>query len=158
MYAVVYIAIPQVIKGNCIDCICIQMYCETWKCICFWGAHSLRSLAHIHVHFFSVGTFGGLAPPPPHTKKLATLLRRGNGWGTQARHNTPSDSVRRSNCVFAGDWIFFSVSIYLVGCLPPPPPQKKKLATPLPKYSYRVSATTYTVYHLNIDEILKSFP
>ena len=40
--------------------------------------HSLASLAHaykLHVYmiFFYVGTFGGL-PPPPHTKKLATLL------------------------------------------------------------------------------------
>ena len=38
---------------------------------------SLASLAHaykLHVYdFFYVGTFGGL-PPPPHTKKLATLL------------------------------------------------------------------------------------
>ena len=25
-------------------------------------------------YFFSVGTFGGLAPPPPNTKKLATLV------------------------------------------------------------------------------------
>ena len=41
--------------------------------ICFWGARSLRLLAHINYNF-SVGTFGGLAPPPPHTKKLATLL------------------------------------------------------------------------------------
>ena len=30
-YTVIYSAIPQVIKGNCIDCICIQMYFETWK-------------------------------------------------------------------------------------------------------------------------------
>ena len=34
-----------------------------------------RSLAHISYMYiyFSVGTFEGLAPPP-HTKKLATLL------------------------------------------------------------------------------------
>ena len=36
--------------------------------ICFWGARSLRSLAHISYNCF------GLPPPPPHTKKLATLL------------------------------------------------------------------------------------
>ena len=38
--------------------------------ICFWGARSLRSLAHmLHVHdFFCVGTLGGLDPPPPIPK------------------------------------------------------------------------------------------
>ena len=48
------------------------MYFETWKYIYFWGARSLRSLAHISykymIFFSSVGTFGGLAPPPPIAK------------------------------------------------------------------------------------------
>ena len=42
-----------------------------------WNIYVSEALArayNLHVHFFSVGTFGGLAPPPPNTKKLATLL------------------------------------------------------------------------------------
>ena len=34
----------------------------------------MRSLAHVSYMYIFPGTFGGLAPPPPHTKKLATLL------------------------------------------------------------------------------------
>ena len=52
-------------KGNCIDCICMQMYFETWKYM--FLRRSLASLArayklHVHDFFSSVGTFGGLAP------------------------------------------------------------------------------------------------
>ena len=61
-YAVVYFAIPQVIKGNGIDC--IIMYTGV-----FWDLKTYmflrRSLARaykLHVHDFYVGTFGGLAP------------------------------------------------------------------------------------------------
>ena len=70
-YTVVYSAIPQVIKGNCNDCI---MYADV-----FWDLklymflrRSLASLARaykLHVHYFFVGTFGGLAPPPPPIPK-----------------------------------------------------------------------------------------
>ena len=45
--------------------------------ICFWGA---RSLAHISYNFFSsVGTFGGLAPPPQYQEAgYATELTHAN--------------------------------------------------------------------------------
>ena len=46
----------------------MQMYCETWNIYVFESLARSR----IQVTIFSVGTFGGLAPP--HTKKLATLL------------------------------------------------------------------------------------
>ena len=66
-------AIPEVIKGNRIDCMTLYMYTYMYRCIlspeniCFWGARS-RNISTIFV-----GTFGGLAPPP-NTKKLATLV------------------------------------------------------------------------------------
>ena len=60
-------------KGNCI--VYVQMYLETWKYLfCEALARFARSLAHVS-YFLFVGTFGGLAPPPPpNTKKLATLV------------------------------------------------------------------------------------
>ena len=65
-YAVVYIAIPQGIKGNCIDCKLYVYRCIVrHKNICFWGA---RSRIFIYIFFSSVGTFGGLPPPPPIPK------------------------------------------------------------------------------------------
>ena len=55
------------------------MYFEIWKYIYFWGARSLRSLAHINyiIHdFFFLSVHLGVLPPPPlpNSKKLATLL------------------------------------------------------------------------------------
>ena len=49
-----------------------QMYFESWKYM--FLRRSLASLARAVLCTFFVGTFGGLAPPPPHTKKLATLM------------------------------------------------------------------------------------
>ena len=54
-----------------------------YTCRCIWrpeNTYISEALAHaykLHIHdfFFPVGTFGGLAPPPPNSKKLATLLR-----------------------------------------------------------------------------------
>ena len=46
-YTVVYSAMALVIKGNCIDCIIMQMYLETWKYMIL-----RRSLAHISYNFF----------------------------------------------------------------------------------------------------------
>ena len=51
----------------------MQMYIKTWKYrpICFWGARSLRSLAHIsymYMIFISVGTFGGGGLAPQYQK------------------------------------------------------------------------------------------
>ena len=67
VYNVVYSAIPALIVYVCR---CIFSH----ESICFWSARSLRSLAQ-YMYIFFVGTFGGLAPPPPHnTKRLATLL------------------------------------------------------------------------------------
>ena len=61
------------------------MYLETWKYM--FLRRSLASLARAYIsYFFSVGTFGGLAPPPPpNTKKLATSSRE--------RAKPPADDV-----------------------------------------------------------------
>ena len=54
---------------------------------------SLASLArayklHVYMIFFlSVGTFGGLPPPPPNTKKLATLLAKREGVSVVYKNN-----------------------------------------------------------------------
>ena len=53
----------------------MQMYLSPEN-VCFWiliGARSLRSLAQYkYIYFLSV--YFGVLPPPPNTKKLATLL------------------------------------------------------------------------------------
>ena len=94
IYTVVDSATPYVIKGNCIDCACMQIIIII-LITNYYIAHSItfrninalykqknvtsmmrpensmflrRSLAHIsymYVIFFWVGTFGGLTPPPP---------------------------------------------------------------------------------------------
>ena len=53
-------------RDYCIDC--------NYVCRFILWPENGRSLAHISYNFYSVGTFGGLAPPPPNTTKLATLL------------------------------------------------------------------------------------
>ena len=59
-------------KGNCINCICMQMYFKTWKYrpVYFWGARSLRSLAYmLHYFFLSFCRYiWGACPPPPYPK------------------------------------------------------------------------------------------
>ena len=53
----------------------MQMYFESWKYMFL-----RRSLAQYKYIYYFVGTFGGLAPPPPNTKKLATLVGGGVGY------------------------------------------------------------------------------
>ena len=76
----IYSTIPNVLKWNWIDCMDVcrcNKYFETWKYICFWGARSLRLLAHLIYMYMKISLsvhLGDLPPPPPpHTKKLATL-------------------------------------------------------------------------------------
>ena len=56
------------------------MYFESWN-VCFWGARS-RNIVHI----FFVGTFRGLAPPPPQYQKAGyatarTYMHKGSRGG-----------------------------------------------------------------------------
>ena len=66
-YTVVYRAMPEVIKENCIDCMYICRCILRPENICFWGA---RSRIIYKLQFFLSVHLGGLLP---NTKKLATL-------------------------------------------------------------------------------------
>ena len=56
------------IKANCIDCTCRCI----WRVLKIYVSEALARAYKLHVHdFFSVGTFGGLAPPPPPPCKKA---------------------------------------------------------------------------------------
>ena len=72
-YTIVYSAITISNKRGLdwLYTLCMQMYFEIWKYICFWGARSRNYKLHVHDFFFPVH-LGVL--PPPNTKKLATLL------------------------------------------------------------------------------------
>ena len=51
-----------------------------------------------NLQIFSVGTFGGLAPPPPHTKKLVTLVVENRFLSTcWVKFHPDSDNCRQNN-------------------------------------------------------------
>ena len=68
-----------------------------------------RSLAHMSYMYmiFFPGTFGGLAPPPPNTKKLATLVVDLFDFGTKIfiscspiiEHNYVIDQINSNSCL-----------------------------------------------------------
>ena len=74
-------------KRNCIDCICMQEYFETWKYICFWGARFVARAYKLHVYMIFVLLLVHLGISP-HTKKLATLL-------ALCTHNCPTGPPQR---------------------------------------------------------------
>ena len=74
-YTVVYSAIPQVIKGNCIDYV--------YRCILrpenIYLSEALARACELHVQYFVVGTFGVFPPPPP-------IPKAGYATGVYGRH------------------------------------------------------------------------
>ena len=81
------------------------MYLETWKYMFL-----RRSLAHYKL-LFSVGTIGVL-PPPPNTKKLATLVAPERAWAVKCggsgtsliRFERELENASLRNCQDASGW------------------------------------------------------
>ena len=94
----------------------IGTHCIYCLHVCFWGSRLLRSLAHISymylILFFSTVHLGGLAPPPPpDTRKLATLLLNWKWKPIMFFFSSFGSLFANAKLYKIGDWSFSSASI-----------------------------------------------